>query len=186
MVAWVTGSGGLIGNCIVRIAGRCVPDRNVIGLNRGSLDLTDFNAVERKFREDQPQWIIHCAALSKSPACQADPPLARRLNIEVTQRLSELAGNIPFLFFSSDLVFDGQQGNYDESAAPNPLSVYAETKVEAERIVLSNPRHTVIRTSLNGGASPTGDRGFNEELRNAWREGKTLHHDPGCSGMMRT
>jgi dTDP-4-dehydrorhamnose reductase len=34
--------------------------------------------------------------------------------------------------FSSDLVFDGRQGNYDESAPPNPLSVYAETKVAAE------------------------------------------------------
>jgi dTDP-4-dehydrorhamnose reductase len=55
------------------------------------------------------------------------------------------------------------------------LSVYAETKLAAEQIVLANPRHTVIRTSLNGGTSPTGDRGFNEQIRLAWQAGHTLN-----------
>ncbi len=41
--------------------------------------------------------------------------------------------------------------------------------------MLANPKHTVIRTSLNGGVSPTGDRGFNEEIRRAWQEGRTLN-----------
>ena len=54
------------------------------------------------------------------------------------------------------------------------MSVYAETKVAAEQIVLANPLHIVIRTSLNGGTSPSGDRGFNEQLRNAWKSGQTL------------
>src|SRR5262249_48771861 len=49
----------------------------------------------------------------------------------------------------------------------------AETKVAAEKIVLTNPRHLVIRTSLNAGKSPTGDRAFNEELRQAWQRGKS-------------
>jgi dTDP-4-dehydrorhamnose reductase len=52
--------------------------------------------------------------------------------------------------------------------------MYAETKVAAERVMLANPKHTVIRTSLNGGTSPTGDRGFNEEMRRAWQAGQTL------------
>jgi dTDP-4-dehydrorhamnose reductase len=71
------------------------------------------------------------------------------------------------------LVFDGRKGNYLESDSPQPLSVYAETKLAAERIVLANPRHTVIRTSLTGGRSPTGDRGFNEGLRRLWQGGET-------------
>jgi dTDP-4-dehydrorhamnose reductase len=146
----------------------------VVGLTRPQLDLLDFSAVRRAFVADRPQLIIHCAALSSSPACQANPALARKLNIEVTAVLAELAAAIPFLFFSSDLVFDGRTGNYDESAAPNPLMVYAETKLGAERIVLANPRHTVIRTSLNGGTSLTGDRGFNEQMRRAWQAGQTL------------
>jgi dTDP-4-dehydrorhamnose reductase len=72
------------------------------------------------------------------------------------------------------LVFDGRTGNYDEAAPVNPLSVYAETKAAAELIIRANPKHTVIRTSLNGGASPTGDRGFNEQMRRAWQAGQTL------------
>jgi len=171
---WITGAGGLIGNYLFQTSARWAPDWNISGLARAQLDLTDFNAVSRMFREQRPQLVIHCAALSRSPACQENPALARKLNVEVTACLAELAADVPFILCSSDLVFDGRTGNYDESAQPNPLSVYAETKLAAERIVLANPRHTVVRISLNGGASPTGDRGFNEEMRRAWQAGRTL------------
>ena len=173
-IIWVTGAGGLIGNYLLRATPRFAQDWQVIGLTRAQLDLTDFDAVGAAFMEDRPQLIIHCAALSRSPACQENPSLARKVNVEATTRLVELAADIPFIFFSSDLVFDGRQGNYDESARPNPLSVYAETKIAAEQVVLANPKHTVVRISLNGGASPTGDRGFNEQMRRAWQAGKTL------------
>jgi dTDP-4-dehydrorhamnose reductase len=112
--------------------------------------------------------------MTKSPDCQAHPAEARRANVDATRHLAALAAGIPFVFFSTDLVFDGRQGNYDESAAVNPLSVYAETKMEAERIVLQNPAHTIIRTSLNGGKSPGSTRPFNEEILFSWRSGKTL------------
>lgn len=172
---WITGAHGLIGNYLVQSAAACVPGQRIVGLSRAQVDLTDFEAVRRLFREQAPRLVIHCAALSKSPACQSDPPLARKLNVEVTELLAELCTEIPFIFFSTDLVFDGKRGNYDESAAVSPLSVYAETKVAAETIVLANPKHTVIRTSLNGGTSPAGDRGFNEEMRRAWQQGRTLN-----------
>ena len=67
------------------------------------------------------------------------------------------------------------EGNYDEDDQPCPLSVYAQTKIAAEQIVLANPRHSVVRISLNGGASRTGDRGFNEEMRRAWQAGRRLN-----------
>ncbi len=173
-LAWVTGAGGLIGNHLVQLAPQCAPEWRVRGLTREQLDLTDFPAVRTAFLRHRPRLVIHCAALSRSPACDADPALARRLNVEVTRRLAELCAAVPLVFFSTDLVFDGRQGNYDESAAPNPLSVYAETKAEAERVVLGNPRHWVLRTSLNGGISPSGDRGFNEQLRLAWQAGRPV------------
>ena len=172
---WITGAGGLIGNYLVQTAPQFAPGWQVVGLTRADLDLLDVAAVRNRYRVAVPDLIIHCAALSQSPACQKNPALARRLNVEVTTWLAELAAAIPFIFFSTDLVFDGRTGNYDESAAVNPLSVYAETKVAAEKIVLANPRHTVIRTSLNGGISPTGDRGFNEQLRRAFAEGQALN-----------
>jgi dTDP-4-dehydrorhamnose reductase len=136
------------------------------------MDLTNPAAVAARFRADAPAAVIHCAALSRSPACQADPALAHRLNVEVTRQLAELAAHIPFVLLSTDLVFDGRKGGYAEDDAVGPLSVYAETKIAAEQLVRRHPHHLIIRTSLNYGRSPTGDRGFNEELANAWRAGR--------------
>jgi dTDP-4-dehydrorhamnose reductase len=171
-VAWITGSRGLIGNDLVRMAAQCAPAWEVRGLTRAHLDLCDRLAVRRLFDEQSPRLIIHCAALSRSPECERYPDLARRVNVEATAELAGLASEIPLIFFSSDLVFDGRQGNYVETDPVNPLSVYAETKVAAEHVVLSNPRHTVVRTSLNGGTSPSGNRSFNEEMRRAWEAGE--------------
>lgn len=173
-LAWITGAGGLIGNYLVQTAAALQPGWRVIGLTRGQLDLLDFAAVRRRFASERPTLVIHCAALSQSVACQADPPLARRINVEVTQLLAELAAGGRFVFFSTDLVFNGRQGNYAEDAPVNPLSVYGETKAAAERLVAQHPGHLIIRTSLNGGRSPTGDRGFNEQLRRAWQAGQTV------------
>jgi dTDP-4-dehydrorhamnose reductase len=173
-LVWITGAGGLIGHYLFQTAAEYAPGISVIGLTRPELDLTDFAAVRQRFNRERPRAVIHCAALSRSPDCQANPELARKLNVEVTAMLAELAEPTAFFFFSTDLVFDGRQGNYDERASVNPLSVYAQTKVEAEKLVLARPQHTVIRTSLNGGRSPTGDRGFNEQLRKAWTTGKAL------------
>lgn len=173
-LVWITGAGGLIGGYLVRTARTFAPRWRIFPLARSDVDLADFPKVAALFHQEQPDAILHCAALSKSPDCQANPALAQRLNVDVTRYLCELSRDIPFIFFSSDLVFDGRTGNYDETSKVNPLSVYAKTKVAAESYVLSNPRHTVIRTSLNGGISPTGDRGFNEQLRNAWRAGEMV------------
>lgn len=171
---WITGAGGLIGSYLVRTARCFAPGATVVALTRDRLDLTDFAAVRTEFRRQNPQLVIHCAALSKSTECEVNPALARKLNVEVTAMLAELAAGIPLVFLSTDLVFDGRLGNYDESGAVNPLSIYAETKVAAEQLLRVNPRHTIVRTSLNGGVSPTGNRGFNEQIRRAWQAEQTL------------
>jgi dTDP-4-dehydrorhamnose reductase len=171
---WITGAGGLIGNYLAQTAAAFAPEYQARRLTRATLELSDFAAVERAFREENPAGIIHCAALSRTPECQAHPDLARLMNVEVTRKLAELAADIPLIFFSTDLVFDGQQGHYSEAAAVNPLSVYAETKIAAEQIVLRNPKHTVVRISLNAGISPTRDHAFNEQVLLAWQAGKTL------------
>ncbi len=165
---WITGAGGLIGNYLVQSAREFALQERVIPLTRPQLELTDFSAVRSRFQQDRPTIVIHCAALSRSPACEQDPAFARKINVEATKVLAELVADGCLVFFSSDLVFDGRVGNYSESALPNPLSVYAATKAAAEEFVLKNPKHFVIRTSLNGGSSPTGDRGFNEQMRLAW------------------
>jgi len=171
-VIWVTGAGGLIGNYLVQSARTMLAEQIVIPLTRAKLDLIDLPSVRQAFREQKPWLIVHCAALSRSPECQANPGLAHTVNVESTSLLAELADRL--VFFSTDLVFDGKLGNYGETADVNPLSVYAETKVAAERIVLHNPNHLVVRTSLNSGTSPTRDRGFDEQLVKAWKSRQTL------------
>lgn len=169
---WITGAGGFIGHNLMLAAGRYVPRWTILGLTHEQLDLTDALQVGHWFKHRPPAMVVHCAAQARAAACQANPQLARQINVEATARLADLAADIPFIFFSTDLVFDGLVGNYDEGAPVNPLTVYAETKAAAEQIVLANPKHTVIRTSLNGGTSPQGDRAFNEELRRAWQSGR--------------
>lgn len=173
-LAWITGAAGLIGNYLVQLAPRCAPGWRVAGLTRAELDLTDFTALRRRFRAERPALVIHCAALSRSPACEANPVLARLVNVEVSRALADLAADARLVFFSTDLVFDGRRGGYTEADPPNPLGVYATTKAEAEAHVLRHPRALVIRTSLNGGTSPTGDRAFNEQLRLAWQAGRPV------------
>jgi dTDP-4-dehydrorhamnose reductase len=162
---WITGANGLIGNYLAQTAPKYAPRWRLRALTRDQLDLLDFDAVRREFQKDQPQLVIHCAAVSTIAVAQSNPDLARRVNVDVTALLAGLAADIPFIFFSSDLVFDGRKGNYVESDAVNPIHVYGETKLAAEQIVLCNPHHTVVRTSLNGGISRAGNRGFNEQLR---------------------
>jgi dTDP-4-dehydrorhamnose reductase len=143
------------------------------------LDLTDSAAVERRFLAERPRLIVHCAAMTLSAYCQDHPALARKINVEATGLLSALAAEADFIFFSTDLVFDGRKGNCAETDPVNPLSIYGETKVEAEALVCRNSRHAVVRTSLNSGASPGGQTAYNELLRAAWAQGKPvkLFHD---------
>lgn len=172
-VLWVTGAGGLIGHHLA--AGAAAAGRwRVMALDRGTLDLLDHAAVAERFRRDRPAAVLHCAALSKVPACQSDPGLARRINVDVSRQLADLAGDGRFVLFSTDLIFDGRRGNYPESSPPNPLHVYGETKAGAEAAVRCHPRHLIVRTSLNYGFSPAGDRSFVEEMLLAVRGGRTL------------
>jgi dTDP-4-dehydrorhamnose reductase len=173
-LAWITGANGLIGNYLVQTAPQFAPRRRVRALTRADFDLLDFAAVQREFAKDRPQLVIHCAAVSTLAAAQANPDLARRVNIEVTRLLADLAAEVQFVFLSTDLVFDGRRGNYVETDAVNPLHVYGETKLAAEQIILKNPRHLVVRTSLNGGVSRTGTRGFNEQLRRSLQNGSGM------------
>jgi dTDP-4-dehydrorhamnose reductase len=173
-LAWITGANGLIGNYLVQTTPRFAPFWRVRALTRADFDLLDFAAVSREFQKDKPQCVIHCAAISAVAGAQKNPELTQRVNVEVTKLLAELSPEIQFVFLSTDTVFDGRNGNYVEVDAPNPLHFYGETKAAAERIVLRNPRHTVLRTSINGGVSRTGNRGFNEQLRSSLQTGQGM------------
>jgi dTDP-4-dehydrorhamnose reductase len=171
---WVTGAKGLIGGYILRAASEFAPQFDVIGLDRGEMDILDFAAVEQRFKSENPNLIIHCAAMSRVVDCQADPVKAREINVDATSHLASLAQDRGFIFFSTDLVYDGRKGNYVETDAPNPLSFYGETKAAAEQAVTRSPGHIVLRASLNYGFSSGMHLSFNQEMEAAWREGKAV------------
>ena len=177
--AIITGAAGLIGQYLVKTAPRWAPDRDIQGLTRADLDLTDRANVERTWQSIKPNAVIHCAALSRTKACEQDPEQARRINAEVTAHLAQLSQAIPFIFLSSGEVFDGSTGWYGETDEPNPINVYGQTKLEAEQAVLQNPRHTVVRIVLTAGTSETGDRSFVEDMYRTAKAGKdvTLYAD---------
>lgn len=173
-IAWVTGAAGLIGGYLVRTADRWAPQWNVLGLTRVETDLTDPTQMKALWRRSPPDLVIHCAALSRTGACEQDPGRARLINVETTKYLADLARDVPFIFLSTDQVFDGSRGQYVETDEVNPLNVYGQTKAEAERLVLQNPSHTVIRLALTAGTSPTRDRSFVEDMVQTAAEGAKL------------
>ena len=122
------------------------------------------NALQRLLEQTEPEWVIHCAAMANIDACETDPLQAREINIEVPRLLAELVARsgARLLHVSTDAVFDGKDGGYNEEDIPNPLSVYAETKLEGERAVnKAYPDALIVRVNLYGW-SLSGKRSLSE------------------------
>lgn len=157
----VTGASGLLG---LNFALRMVEQHTVYGVvNQTGLNETPFNvlqadfgradAVERILDATEPQIVIHCAAMANIDQCEAQPDLARRVNAEAPRILAAACARrgAHLVHLSTDAVFDGKKGNYVETDPPNPLSVYARTKLEAEQAVAeANPAATIARVNFYG------------------------------------
>jgi dTDP-4-dehydrorhamnose reductase len=115
------------------------------------LDLGDAASVESLFVGRRVDAVVHSAAVTDPDACERDPVVALRVNFEATHRLASLArqAGARFVFISTDLVFDGEQGNYTEEDQAHPLSVYGTSKLRSEEDVLAiDDRNLVIRSAL--------------------------------------
>jgi dTDP-4-dehydrorhamnose reductase len=157
----VTGASGLLGLNLALEASR---DHKVFGsVNRNQLknapfevirsDLTQEGSLDWLFELSRPDWVINCAALANLEACEAQPNLAEKLNIELPEKLAQIVakGGARMVHISTDAVFDGKKGNYTETDLANPLSKYAETKLHGELAVMSaNPEAIIARVNLFG------------------------------------
>jgi dTDP-4-dehydrorhamnose reductase len=156
----VTGSSGFVAGHIRALAS---PDLEVHGLTRvlpdaingqsnlHATDLLDPARLAESLDGISPHAVIHTAAMANIDTCQTEPDKARQANVESTRNLAKLCADrgIRLVFCSTDSIFDGKKGHYTESDAPNPLNTYAETKVEAERIVTeASPGNAIARLSL--------------------------------------
>ncbi len=192
MKVLLTGASGLLGgNCLARLARNpnvhlyathrnpdfSIPHTFAQGASAFPLDLTNETAVWNIVATVQPNIIIHTAAHTETAFCEWNRQDAYALNVKATKVLATLAEmfGTRFIFISTDLVFDGTKGNYSEDDTPNPLSYYAETKLEAEVLVKTLVgNHVILRVPLLLGVSPRGTRSVNERLVKEFEAGKTV------------
>lgn len=148
----LTGATGMLGSAVLQqwpqAADEFVP---VSRTTTPAVDLSDSAAPEHLNALGPLDAIVHTAALSRVADCERQPELARRTNVAATVSLGRWARQhqIPMLFTSTDMVFDGEQGGYRGCDLPAPRTLYGQTKLAAEQQLLAvYPEATVVRLSL--------------------------------------
>lgn len=108
------------------------------GVRVHCIDLTDHRATLSLIRRLKPKCIIHSAAATDVDWREDHPEETECINVRAASFLGATAQelNAQFVYISTDAVFDGGCGNYRESDQPNPLSVYAKSKLRGEQEVL--------------------------------------------------
>lgn len=149
----VTGCNGQIGFELCR---SLAPLGRVIALDRAACDLTHTARLRDIVRDIAPSVIVNAAAYTAVDKAEHDADLAFAINGDAPGILAEEAGVLGALLvhYSTDYVFDGTaDGPYSETDAPNPLSVYGESKLAGEEAVLATQATSlVLRTSWVFGA----------------------------------
>ncbi len=160
----VTGSNGLLGQKLITLISK-EKEFELIATSKGenrvadlfpemnyySLDICNRNQVLDLIEKINPEFIINTAAMTNVDQCEDERELCWDLNVNAVKYLVEASekNNCFLVHLSTDFIFDGENGPYDESAEPNPLSYYGESKLEAEKIILaSSIRYAIARTVL--------------------------------------
>jgi dTDP-4-dehydrorhamnose reductase len=145
----ITGSNGLLGQKLVSLL-TATADFDIIATAKGanrlphsdkytyhSLDITDRNKVHKLMSEVKPDYIIHTAAMTNVDQCEFEKEACWQLNVNAVEYLAEASkhNGSYLLHLSTDFIFDGQNGPYDENAEARPLSFYGESKLAAEQIL---------------------------------------------------
>jgi nucleoside-diphosphate-sugar epimerase len=191
----VTGGAGYVGAEVVTAlldAGRDVRvlDSFLHGQEAVAKDLEDRgaevragdirDAEARRAALEGAEAVVHLAAIVGDPACARDPELARETNVESTRALVGEAGEagVAHLIFASTCSNYGRMADpetpVDEEAPLAPVSLYAEQKVEIEKMLLDNGSGPTVPTCLRFatvyGAAPRMrfDLTVNEFTRELW------------------
>lgn len=171
----ITGANGLLGQKLVAFLGHD-PQKKVLATGQGpcrilhlpdnvryqTMDISQEAEVMQLIRDFQPQVIIHAAALTNVDTCELEPEKCRLLNVMATQFIiaaSEMV-HAHLIHLSTDFIFDGAHGPYDEEAEAHPISIYGQSKLDAEKIVMAAQcPWTIVRTILVYGIAPGLSRG---------------------------
>ncbi len=150
MAIFLTGGSGQLGTCIRTLcAASDIPCR---APSHAAMDITDPSAVARELDAGSPpEVVIHAAAITAVDACERNPDLARAVNADATASFARIVAErgIPFLYISTDYVFDGgKSAPYEPEDVPRPLNVYGATKLAGEEAVRAAcDRYWIVRVS---------------------------------------
>lgn len=162
----ITGSNGLLGQKLVHLLNQEPYNTlyQTIASSRGenrvsafqslhyeSLDVSQAEDVNRVIGLLKPQIIIHTAAMTQVDQCETEKELCWSLNVKAVENLIHACreNNSFLIHLSTDFIFDGEDGPYDEEATANPVSYYGESKLEAEKLLQeSEIRWAIVRTVL--------------------------------------
>ncbi|MFM1914414.1 MAG: hypothetical protein RLZZ531_83 [Bacteroidota bacterium] len=159
----ITGSNGLLGQKLVTQLLQKGIDfmASSLGVNRNNdcpeenyrtMDICNRDEIAEVFQEFKPTHVIHTAAMTNVDTCELNPKECKSLNVDSVQLLANqcLAEHCHFQLLSTDFVFDGSKGNYQEEDAPNPLSIYGHSKLQAEEYIKDLPslQFSIVRTII--------------------------------------
>lgn len=155
MRIFITGGNGMIGTVFRRILAK-KENFYIIAPSKDELDIRIIEDVRKEIMRNQPNIIIHLAAITNIELCEEYPLEAFRTNFLGTWNISQVCSeqNITLVLLSSDMVFDGTKGNsYIETDRTSAINVYGKTKVAAEEIIKNLVKQFyIIRSSwLFGG-----------------------------------
>lgn len=160
----ITGANGLLGQAVVKHL-RPSPDYEVLATARDDrprvtstpceytpMDVTAPDAVTTVFEQYDPDVVVNCAAISDVKTCADDRNEAWAVNARAVKRLAKRCDEVGarLIQVSTDFVFDGENGPYDETARPNPVNYYGRTKLGGENALreVGLSDWTIVRTVL--------------------------------------
>jgi len=154
--ALVVGASGLVGKALMRVLKTAHTDAvgtyaKFPGAGLEALDITSSTQVRACVERHRPVTIFLTAALTHVDYCEDHPDEAFAINVDGPRAVAEAARSLDaqLVFYSTEYVFDGKAGPYDEEDPPSPLSVYGRSKLAAERAICDIVENALIlRTTV--------------------------------------
>ncbi|MFQ5892164.1 MAG: dTDP-4-dehydrorhamnose reductase, partial [Candidatus Methanofastidiosia archaeon] len=114
------------------------------------LDIQNSGKIESLVRSLESEIVIHSAALTNVDLCEIERKKAFEVNVLGTENLVNacMREEIKLIFLSTDFIFNGEKGRYEESDKPNPINYYGKTKLLAEDRVRELENYLILRTSV--------------------------------------
>ncbi len=140
------------------------------------VDMETADGFSRTLQNCTPDVVIHCAGLANVEACEANPVLAKHVNVDLSVNVALACKQcgVQLVYISTDHLFAGDRELVSEDEPANPVNEYGKTKLEAEKKVRSiNENFLAIRTNFYG-RGPSYRKSFSDMIIDNLREGKRV------------